>query len=141
MSNKHRKPNATGRNNFEPFVKLTRNLLESEAWKHASPEARCIYIAIRQRYNGTNNGELALSCRDAAKVIQGSKNTASRKLNELMEKGLIKNCHKGVFRNRWASTWILTNENYNGLSPTGEWKQWRPENKTPYLSQDAKYPP
>jgi len=48
-----RKTNAKGRNTYEPFVKLTRNLLESAAWKATSPEARCIYIAIRQRYNGS----------------------------------------------------------------------------------------
>ncbi len=119
--------NAKGRNAYEPFVKLTSNLLDSTAWIEASVEARCIYIAIRQRYNGSNNGEISFSCREAASVIHGSKNTASHKLKELVEHGLIKQAIKGQFRNRWASTWILTNEVLDNQPATHEWKHWKPE--------------
>ncbi len=124
---KKRKTNAKGRNAYEPFVKLTSNLLASPAWIEASPEAHSLYIAIRKRYNGTNNGKLSFSCREAAIVIHSGKNTANNKLKELVEHGLIKQAIKGRFRNRWASTWILTNEVLDGQPATHEWKLWKPE--------------
>lgn len=110
----------------EPFVKLTKNYLNHPAWKTLSPEARCLYIEIRSRYNGLNNGEISLSCREAATVAHCGKGTANKKLHELMEHGFIKPNKRGQFTLRHATTWILTNEAYQYQGPTNEWRQWQP---------------
>jgi len=127
MSKKRRFKNmdAQGRRITEPFVKLTKNLLASPAWKDLSPAAVCIYIEIRQRYNGSNNGEISLSCREAGGIAHCGKGTASNKLYELAEHGFIKESQKGMFTYKEASTWILTNEVYNNQPPSNEWKQWQ----------------
>ena len=100
------------------FVALPYNLLESDAWKDLSPEAALIYIEVKRRYNGKNNGDIPLSCREASVAAHCSKGTAGKKLAELVEHGFIKQVHKGRFRNRHASTWILTCEVYEGQSPS-----------------------
>jgi hypothetical protein len=52
-----------------PFVPLLKDTVRTPAWKAMSPSARCIYIALKQRYssNFKNNGKLYLSVRQAAK--------------------------------------------------------------------------
>lgn len=115
------------------FVALPYNLLESAAWKDLSPQAALIYIEVKRRYNGSNNGDIPLSCREAAEIAHCGKGTAGKKLAELVEHGFIKPAVKGRFRNHHASTWGLTSEPYEGQSPTGEWKQWMQKNKMPYL--------
>jgi hypothetical protein len=106
------------------FVALPYNLLESYAWQALSPEAALMYIEIKRRYNGQNNGNISLSCREAATVGRCSKGTAGKKLSELVDHGFIKSASKGHFRNRHASTWILTSEVYEQQSPSNEWKSY-----------------
>lgn len=109
------------------FVALPYNLLESPAWEDLSPQAALIYIEVKRRYNGQNNGDIPLSCREAAKVARCGKGTVSRKLAELVTHGFIKSSSKGHFRNRHATTWILTCEVFERQSPSNEWKLWKPE--------------
>ncbi|MBM1171227.1 hypothetical protein JQC81_09670 [Microvirga arabica] len=48
-------------------------------------------------YNGSNNGRIALSARDAAERARCSKNTAARAFAELTQKGFIDLCSRGHF--------------------------------------------
>ncbi len=114
------------------FVALPYNLLESDAWKALSPEAVAIYIEIKRRYNGKNNGDIPLGYREAATIAHCGKGTSGKKLSELIDNGFIKAAHKGRFQNRHASTWILTCQVYEGKSPSNEWKDYS-KSKTPYL--------
>jgi hypothetical protein len=113
----------------EPFVKLTRFMVTHPSWYDLSPGARCIYIELRRRFNGINNGEITLSCREAAMVAKCGKGTATKLLNELTEHGYIKPEIRGRFRNRFASTWRLTNEEYHGQQKTDDWVRWKKERK------------
>ena len=102
-------------------------MVEHQSWLDLTPAARCVYIEIRRRFNGMNNGEIHLSCREAAKVAKSSKSTASCLFKELIEHGFIKESQKGKFRHRWASTWQLTNEEFMGRQKTDEWVHWQPK--------------
>lgn len=126
MAHKRRFNNvdATGRRKFEPFIMFKKYMLNHPSWLDMSPEARCLFIELRRRFNGVNNGDISLSCREAAKVAKTSKGTANKALRELIEHGFIKMANKGYFSNRHATTWILTNEGYAGASPTNEWARW-----------------
>jgi len=106
------------------FVALPYNLLESDAWKEVSPEAALLYIELKRRYNGKNNGDIPLSCREGKEIAHCSKGTASKKLIELVEHGFIKQAYKGQWRYRKASTWILTCEVHEGKAPSNEWKNY-----------------
>lgn len=124
----------------ESFVKLDRFMLNHPTWLDLSPAARIIYIEIRKRYNGINNGSIALSCRDAADNAKCGKSTASKLFRELEEHGFIKQAIKGRFRNNWASTWILTNEEYQGRQKTDEWVRWQPKRKNAVPENKLKVP-
>lgn len=114
-----------GRRKVESFVQLKRFMLNHPSWRALSPKARCVYIELRNRFRGDNNGEIFLSHREAAEVAHASKSTAGRLFKELIEHGYIKPAIKGRFRNRWASTWILTNERLGDAPPTHEWAKWK----------------
>ena len=132
-----RKMNAKGRNKFGSFVLLTRFMVGHASWLDLDPKARCIYIELRRLYCGTNNGELWLSCRDAAKVAKCGKSTASIMFKQLEAHGYIKPSGKGHFGNKHASRWILTNELYDGIK-TDEWVHWsKKKNNSPSDRTDS----
>ena len=110
----------------ERFVKLSYPLLESEALRWLKPQSEAVYIELRRRYNGSNNGTIALSMGGAAKRLKASKSTIQKALQELEEHGFIKRVRCGYFTGRKASEYALTDERLDGHLPTNEWKCWRP---------------
>jgi hypothetical protein len=89
--------NHKGRSTTERFVSLPHYMLRSPAWLSLSPVARSVFIELAAIYNGTNNGHLALSARDAAERVSCSKNTAARAFAELIHKGFADVCSRGHF--------------------------------------------
>ena len=112
------------------FVKLDHYLLSSAAWKALRPGARALYVALAQRYNGNNNGEISMSCREAAKAINVNKDTASLLFDELQEAGFIHCNQKGSFDQKLshASIWILTEYRFKDKAPTKDFMRWKPQN-------------
>ncbi len=53
------------------------------------PGPRALYIELKRRYNGRNNGRIILSQRDAAKAINVNRNTVGGYFAELERRGLI----------------------------------------------------
>ncbi len=78
-------------------MSLPHYMLRSSAWRSLSPVATTIYVDLASRYNGSNNGWLALSARAAAERAGCSKNTAARAFAELIERGFIDLCSPGHF--------------------------------------------
>lgn len=85
-------------------------MVNSPAWLALSAQARAVYVQIGSRYNGENNGKLALSVRDAARECNIAINTASKAFKELVDLGFIEETrHGGLSRKtRIASEWRLT---------------------------------
>ena len=110
----------------ERFVKLTYPLIESEAWRWLGPISKAVYIELKRRYNGLNNGKISLSLSEAAHILKASKSSISRALKQLETHGFIKLIKKGYFTGRMASEYALTDEQLDGYPPTREWKQWQP---------------
>ena len=110
----------------ERFVKLTYPLIESEAWRWLRPISKAVYIELKRRYNGLNNGKISLSQSEAAHILKASKSSISRALKQLETHGFIKLIKKGYFTGRMASEYALTDEQLDGYPPTREWKQWQP---------------
>ena len=110
----------------ERFVKLTYSLLESEAWKWLRPISKAVYIELRRRYNGRNNGRISLSLSEAAHILKASKSSISTALKQLETHGFIKLVKKGYFTGRMASEYALTDEQLDGYPPTREWRRWQP---------------
>jgi hypothetical protein len=99
-----------GRSTTERFVSLPHYMLRSPAWRFLSPVARCIFLELAAIYNGSNNGHLALSTRDAAERVRCSKDTAAKALADLIAKSFIECCSRGHFDRKrpHASEYRLT---------------------------------
>ena len=110
----------------ERFVKLTYTLIESEAWRWLRPISKAVYIELKRRYNGLNNGKISLSLSEAAHLLKASKSSISTALKQLETHGFIKLIKKGYFTSRMASEFALTDEQLDGFPPTREWRGWQP---------------
>ena len=102
-----KKKRATG----ERYVRLTYDLMQSEAWRSLDGNARAIYIELDMLYRGvgTNNGQIGFSARQAARAILVSPATAARAMIHLQDRGFIVAVTKGNFtRKRHATRWRLT---------------------------------
>ncbi len=83
-----------------PFVMLEKATLKSDEWQQLSLHAKYLYMKIKAKFNGTNNGKIAFRYSE----IRGedkfkSDATISKYLKELISKGWIdKTEHGGLFR-------------------------------------------
>ena len=64
-------------------VQLPEWLQSSPAWATLKPGPRALYLELKRRYNGVNNGSIYLSHRDAAKALNIHRNTVGRWFEEL----------------------------------------------------------
>ena len=78
-----------GRDRQERYVKLRYWLLNSQAWNSLSGNARALYVELAQRYNGSNNGRIPYSVREAVRALHVSKATVSRLFRGLEDHGFI----------------------------------------------------
>jgi hypothetical protein len=129
------------RNKGSRHVRLYYWMLQSPAWIDLDPLARALYLELAQRYNGVNNGEITLSCREAAKALRIGKSTAARMLEQLASHGFIAVKQKSGFnlkiREGFATRWRLTEyptregkDRANDFmkDATTDFMKWRPEN-------------
>jgi hypothetical protein len=101
----------TRKTGHERYVKLRYWLLNSSAWKSLPSLARALYLDILTRYNGSNNGRISYSVREGAASLHVTKDTVSRGLKLLQERGFLVCTKLGYFTvktTRDASEWRLT---------------------------------
>lgn len=118
------------------WVMLEHYLLNTPAWRHLSANARAVYVDIKQRYNGQNNGLISYSAREAGDALAGKHHsTGARALLELQQLGFIAITEDSNFdrKLKLAREYRLTEarDNRPGLEapPTKEFVRWRaPEN-------------
>ena len=99
-----------------PYARLARDLLfECVEWKALSPPAKLLYLHIKAKYNGSNNGDIKLTYSELkGSCGLSSPKTISKAQNELIEKEWIKKtAYGGLYRysNLYELTW-----NYDILS-------------------------
>jgi hypothetical protein len=82
-------------------------------------------------YTGSNNGEIGLSVRQAARLLHCSVTFARRMFAELEGKGFVRPNQRGAFKwkARHSTTWILTLHEYQGRPGSKEFMQWKPPEK------------
>lgn len=121
------------------FVQLFHWEMDNPAYRDLSALARGIYLEIKRRYNGSNNGFIVYSVRQAADEFGVSKSTTARAFTELQTHGFIFAEQRGAFhwkidvsglRHRPASEWRLTayhNDRVHGIEsryPTKDFMRW-----------------
>jgi DNA-binding transcriptional MocR family regulator len=120
-------------------VRLHHWMMATAAWKDLSATARAVYIEIAQRYNGTNNGFIVYSIREASRDLKIGTSTAKRAFDDLQSHGFIFPEQRGHFhwkidvtgeRHRPATEWRLTefhSDRAIGIEskyPTKEFTRW-----------------
>ena len=114
-------------------VRLYYWMMETAAWKSLNGNQRAIYVEMAARYNGSNNGLIHFSARQAAAALHMSKATGARGLAVLVERGFIVAMTRGGFnikdKQAQATQWRLTEFNCDvtGALPSKEFARWSPE--------------
>jgi hypothetical protein len=76
---------------FNSFVAIARKTLRSREWKGLSSAAKILYIHLKGKYNGSNNGEIRLYYSELHDIKGlSSDSTISNAFKELEQKEWIK---------------------------------------------------
>jgi hypothetical protein len=120
-----------GKGKPERYVWLRFWLLDSPAWRSLPGNARALYIELARRYNGSNNGRIPYSVREAVQALGIGKSTTTRLLDILEDRGFIVYTKRGAFSLKTvkeASEWRLTE--YDSDAPVAhaskDFMRWRP---------------
>jgi hypothetical protein len=100
--------------------------IETEAFAHLSADATRVYLFLKKRYNGSNNGQVIFSHRDAAKALRSDWRRAANALAELQHYGFIKLRTPGEPgpNIRPASEWQLTVFECGGQPASKDFARW-----------------
>lgn len=80
---------AKRRDRTAKFVKLEEWMMRSPGWCALSANAKVVYLELKRRFNGANNGTISISTRQAAIVLNKSNDTGARAIQQLLEFGFI----------------------------------------------------
>lgn len=133
------KVNATGRSKSGPkHVRLYEFELNCAAYKALSVYGRAVLVELRRRFNGSNNGNIVLSVRQAATALGCHRDTAAKALDECVATGWAKRNTKAGFnwKSGTATTWYLTNEPIGDETATKDYMRWQPEKKQTAVLRD-----
>lgn len=121
-------------------VRLYATMTRSPAYRSLSCYARALLVELGMIHNSMNNGQLSMSYRQAAALLNVDKNTAMKAFRELEDRGFIRPNAKGLFTRqmRVATTWILTEWPHGGKLATRDFAKWTPpENQKAVLSRQT----
>ena len=90
------------------FVQLHEWFQKTTAWSTLPPGPRALYIELKRRHTGSNNGHIILSHREAAKLLHVHRNTVGPWFKELEARGFI----------------VMTQAHYLGPSGVGQTSHW-----------------
>jgi DNA-binding transcriptional MocR family regulator len=121
------------------FVMLERWFWRCEAWQALPHPARSLYIELEMLYTGSNNGELFLSIRDAAKLLHTGARQAQAAFQALEAGGFIRATRKGSRtrrgEQRLATCWRLT-KHADDVSGTPASSDFMKPRKNPTVSPE-----
>ena len=117
------------------YVPISYAMAKSPAWRSLGGPAAKVYVELRSRFNGHNNGDLSLSCDEAKRLLHLGKTTVKRAFDELQLKGFIEKTSPGHWYGRKATTWAVTDRKYNDRPATNEWQNWHKKNS--FLGPDV----
>lgn len=133
-------------------------LMKTTAWRYASVYERSLYLELKRRYNGRNNGAIQLSHREGMELLGCSNSAIEAAFRGLKNKGFISVTEKGSFQwkanadgsrqprsTRWRLTELPQDLPERVLSGgTKDFVKWRPgndEEKNTARSERANGPP
>lgn len=116
------------------FVMIDGYVWRTAAWQALSNDDKGVYLELKWRYDGVNNGRIGLGEREAAAALRIGRDTVRRSFTSLSEKGFVAKAKPSGFnvKNRAATEWRLTEYkcDVTGELPTKEFARWSPEKST-----------
>lgn len=114
------------------FIKLDEWLLKAPAWAVLSCPARCLYLEVKRRYNGNNNGSIRLSHREAAALLGMHRNSIGKLFQELESLGFLTKTsghYLGPSGIGLTSNWLLEEclDDRTGHPAGKRFMRWKPE--------------
>lgn len=122
----------------DQFIPLGYSMAHSAAWRSLSGSAVKVWVELRSRYNGGNNGKLSLSLDEGARLLGLGKATIARALDELIAKGFIELKVLGYWYGRKASEYAVTDRSCQGAHATNAWLRYKPPPKPLSVSKRAR---
>ncbi len=120
------------------YIRLPYAMVHHPAWRGLSSAAVKVFIELRSRFNGANNGKLSLSLEEGAGLLGMSKSTVARALNELRAQGLSSRRSMGNGTGGKPLRWRVTDQHYDGYPPSRDWQKLTVvggKNKTRYPNE------
>jgi hypothetical protein len=114
-----------------PFIQIEHWVYDCAAWQSMKSGPRALYLALKRKYNGGNNGEIFLSHRDAADDLNVGRDTVGKYYAELQKKGFIQQTvghYLGPSGMGQAAKWALTEYPLNRAAATKEFMSWKKQN-------------
>ena len=108
-----------------PFTQMINAFMDEPAFQQLSAGPQMLYVHLKRFYNGENNGQIYLSVRKAASLLNVSKNTASKYFGELERAGFIVATEVGrlgIDGKGKATSWRLTELGYRGTPASRDYK-------------------
>lgn len=123
------------------FMPLPYSMTQHPAWRSLSGSAIKVFVEMRGRFNGSNNGKIRLSLEDGARTLGMGKETVRRAAQELEAKGFIVQTKAGQFYGRKAAEWRLTDCNCDGQPATRDWQHVTVDLKDPKTKRGSETGP
>lgn len=121
------------------FVMVDGYIMRSDAWLALGGLGQAAYLFFKLKFDGLNNGRVAVSCRDLAAYLRVGKDTANRAIDKLEEIGFIAKMRASGFslKTRLATEWRLTEYpcDVTGELATKNFMKWVPMEKSTVSSQ------
>ena len=114
------------------FTQLYDWFQKSEAWRSLKPGPRALYLELKQRFNGNNNGEIYLSHRQAAEAINVGRDTVGTYFQTLIDRGFIvvtRGHCLGPSGIGQSATYALTEARIGNATASKGFMRWKPAKK------------
>ena len=119
-------------------VQLPEWLQRTEAWATMKPGPRALYVELKRRFNGQNNGEIYLSHRDAAIALNVHRNTVGSYFAELEQRGFVvmtAGAHLGPSGTGISAQWALSELPLAGMKKaSNDFKKWKSSAQKPCMT-------
>ncbi len=92
-------------------------MARSPALRSLSGAALKVWVELRCRFNGRNNGQISLGWDEAARLLGLGKSTVGRVFAELEAKGFIVMTKRGHWYGRQATTWAKDSNRFSRQDP------------------------
>ena len=120
--------------NVSPFAMLHWMVIDSQGWHDLSLASRCAYMELVRKFDGENNGRIAMPARVLGERLNRSPAHAARALRELEDAGFIACTKQGTFRrkDRLASEYRLNVLRCDSDPPDRRWnnQKWESDSNT-----------